>query len=515
MKNPVWRRRAFTAVFLLLWTPALVAGAEFAITPEVQAALDRVSADSLKGHVSFLASDLLEGRATPSAGLEIAAEYIAAQFRRAGLEPGGDDGYFETAKFVSVKPNLEGFELVVESGGQTIRVAKDNVALGAALAALDLSRVPVIKAKMTDLADASKWPAAQVQGKVILTEMPDLASLDSEARQKLFQARRSYRETLAKLNPAAVITLARAGLRRDAMTPLLDPSEPGTAAGPRTLQVSDPELRKAYEAMKAGAGDAVVSLKIAASTQEAVKLRNVVGILRGSDPALKDTYVLVSAHYDHVGVCSSGPDRICNGANDDASGTATVIELASTLAKMREKPKRSLVFVAYFGEERGLYGSRYYGRHPLVPLEKTVADINLEQLGRTDDTEGPQVASATLTGFDYTDIGATFVQAGRLTGVTVAKSEKRSDSYFARSDNQALADVGIPAHTLLVAYEFPDYHRPGDEWQKLDYPNMEKVGRMIATGLLMIAGNPEPPKWNQSNPKTERYVKAREQRKGS
>jgi Zn-dependent M28 family amino/carboxypeptidase len=279
--------------------------------------------------------------------------------------------------------------------------------------------------------------------------------------------------------------------------------------------VSDPELRKAYEAMKADAGGAAVSLKIAAAAQEPVRLRNVVGILRGSDPALRDTYVLVSAHYDHVGICSNGPDRICNGANDDASGTASVIELASTLAKMREKPRRSLVFVAYFGEERGLYGSRYYGRHPMVPLEKTVADINLEQLGRTDDSEGPQVGSATLTGFDYSDISATFVQAGRLTGIRVSKSEKRSDSYFARSDNQALADVGIPAHTLLVAYDFPDYHRPGDEWQKLDYANMEKVDRMIAAGLLMIADNPVPPKWNTSNPKTERYVKAWEQRKGN
>lgn len=511
MLNTTSRRRAIAAAFLLWLAPALLGGAEFAVTPDVQAALDRISADSLKGHVSFLASDLLEGRNTPSAGLDIAAEYIAAQFRRAGLEPGGDDGYFETARFINVKPSFEGFELAVESGGQRVAVAKEKVTLGRALAGLELAGAPLIKASAQDLADASKWTPEQVRGKVILTDYPIFGSFAAEAVQRVYELMRESRANLARLQPAAVIMLMRGGFGRDATT-LVDPGEP---AGPPTIRVNDPELRKVYEAMQPGATGATVWLKIAAPAQEPAKLRNVVGILRGSDPALKDTYVLVSAHYDHVGICSIGSDRICNGADDDASGTASVIELASTLAKMRERPKRSLVFVAYFGEEKGLLGSRYYGRHPIAPLDKTVADINLEQLGRTDDTAGPQVGRASLTGFDYTDIGPTFAKAGQLTGITVSKDEKRSDSYFARSDNQALADVGIPAHTLVVAYEFPDYHRPGDEWQKLDYANMEKVDRMIAAGLLMIAGSPEPPKWNEANPKTKRYVKAWKQRMGN
>jgi hypothetical protein len=511
MLNTTSRGRAIAAAFLLLVAPALLAGAEFAVTPDVQAALDRISADSLKGHVSFLASDLLEGRNTPSAGLDIAAEYIAAQFRRAGLEPGGDDGYFETARFINVKPSFEGFELAVESGGQKVAVAKEKVTLGRTLAGLELAGAPLIKASAQDLADASKWTPEQVRGKVILTEFPAFGSFAPEAVQRVQDLMREGRANLAKLQPAAVIMVMRGGFVRDATT-LVDPGEP---AGATTIRVNDPELRKAYEAMQPGASGATVSLKIAASVQEPATLRNVVGILRGSDPALKDTYVLVSAHYDHIGICSTGSDRICNGANDDASGTASVMELASALAKMRERPKRSLVFVAYFGEEKGLVGSRYYGRHPVVPIDKTVADINLEELGRTDDTGGPQVGRATMTGFDYSEIGPIFVKAGQLTGIAVYKDEKRSDSYFARSDNQALADLGVPAHTLATAIEYPDYHGPGDEWQKLDYANMEKVDRMIAAGLLMIAGNPEPPKWNEANPKTERYVKAWKQRMGN
>lgn len=164
--------------------------------------------------------------------------------------------------------------------------------------------------------------------------------------------------------------------------------------------------------------------------------------------------------------------------------------------------------MTFFGEEKGLLGSRYYGRHPIFPIAKTVGDINLEQLGRTDSDEGPQISNATMTGFDFTDIGTTLEAAGKVTGIKVYKHATNSDAFFSRSDNQALADQGVPAHTLCTAFVYPDYHGVGDHWDKIDYDNMEKVDRMVALGLLMIANNPEPPKWNEANPKTARYVKA-------
>ncbi len=148
-----------------------------------------------------------------------------------------------------------------------------------------------------------------------------------------------------------------------------------------------------------------------------------------------------SAHYDHLGI---GPhngsgDRIYNGANDDGSGTVSVIEIASALATLRSRPKRSLVFVTFYGEEHGLVGSRYYVEHPLVPLAKTVADINLEQVGRTDDSDGPRVSAATVTGYDYSDVGDRLRRAGRAVGVDVVKHPTKSDSYFGASDNAAFA----------------------------------------------------------------------------
>jgi len=231
--------------------------------------------------------------------------------------------------------------------------------------------------------------------------------------------------------------------------------------------------------------------------------------LKGSDPALNDTYILVTAHYDHLGVrqTTDGP-VIYNGANDDGSGTVSVIELATAFGSAKVRPKRSIVFMTFFGEERGLLGSRYYSQHPLEPIAKTIADINLEQVGRTDDTEGPRVGGASMTGFDFSDIGPIFAAAGKAVGVDVTKHPKNSDSFFGRSDNQAIANLGVPAHTLCTAYMFPDYHAPGDHWDKVDFANMEKVDRMVALGLYMIADSPTEPRWNASNPKTARYVTA-------
>ena len=258
-----------------------------------------------------------------------------------------------------------------------------------------------------------------------------------------------------------------------------------------------------------GPVEATASIRLGDPVTRAVKLRNVAGMLRGADPALKDTYVLVTAHYDHLGIGAAvDGDVIYNGANDDGSGTVSVVEVASALATLRDRPKRSVLFVCFFGEEHGLLGSRYYGKHPLVPVAKTVADVNLEQVGRTDDLEGPRVAGASLTGFDYSDVGKVFAAAGEAEGVKVVKHPRFSDAFFGRSDNQALADLGVPAHTLCVAFMFADYHRATDHWDKIDYANMAKIDRVVARTVLAIADNPEPPKWNAENPRASRYLKA-------
>lgn len=241
-------------------------------------------------------------------------------------------------------------------------------------------------------------------------------------------------------------------------------------------------------------------------------VKNVVAVLRGSDPTLRETFVIVSAHYDHLGARQGEGDQIYNGANDDASGVAGMIESARLLAA--KKPKRSVVFIGFYGEERGLVGSRFYSQNPVFPLQATVAQVNLEQIGRTDDSEGPRVGAFNLTGFDFTDIASYMKPAAAKAGVKPEKHEKLSDPYFNASDNAPLALVGIPSTTVSTCYTYPDYHRPGDHWDKLDYDNFAKIVTAVAGGVRAIADSTKAPVWNSTNPKVSRYIEAQKKLAG-
>lgn len=356
---------------LLLWATAAngQSGAKKpgpnAVALDLQRALSGISADSLRGNLSFLSSDMLAGRWTPSAGLDISAEFIASRFRAADLEPGAEQDYFQ-------------------------------------------------RADLTELAKKSE------------------------------------------------------------------------------------ELR-----------DRVIN--------QPVISRNVIGVLRGSDPELRNTYVIVSAHYDHIGTLdTSGKlspdraekngDRIFNGANDDGSGTVSILEIAAAMAKMKHRPKRSIVFIAFCGEELGALGSLYYTQYPLFPLKQTVADINLEQVGRSDSDIGK--GKATLTGYDYTSMTPSIEKAAKLSGVVMVKT-KETDKYFRASDNYRFAQVGIPDVTFATSFEFPDYHGLKDEWQKIDYGEMAKADRLILRVVWQMANDPEPPHWNSQNGKTAKFRAAR------
>ncbi len=247
-----------------------------------------------------------------------------------------------------------------------------------------------------------------------------------------------------------------------------------------------------------------ISIHLAPPVRRDVKVDNVLGVLPGSDPVLKSQYVIVSAHYDHLGTKG---DVVYNGANDDGSGVVSIIEIANALASLEVRPKRSILFAAFFGEEEGLLGSTYYTHHPPVPLRDTIADINLEQMGRTDEQDGREVGAYAFTGPSFSDLPAAMATAARTQGVKIY-NKRGADSFFNRSDNYPFAEGGVVAHTLVVAFEYPDYHAPGDKWEKIDYQNMARVDRAIAAGILQIADAPQPPKWT-ATPQTARWRKAR------
>ena len=468
--------------------------------------LDRISnsltPNDLKADISFLACDALEGRGTPSPGLEIASEYIAAEFRRAGLDPAGDDGYFETARYESVTPDLDGIQFTLETGGNSIKAHTDSMSLQQAFPA-DFSHLAVIKVTLSDASALAALTAGQVRGKVLVLDFPEGGNF-----RAIMPVMRQLPETAARLEPALIVLLRSSG-GRGSMNARLREVQPRSSIP--VLSLWDDAIRAAFHSEKPELAAATVSVHIPPPAVVPVKLHNVVGVLRGSDPALRDTYVLLTAHYDHLGVRGTGEgDHIYNGANDDASGTASVIEIARVLAAQPVHPKRSIVFMTFFGEELGLVGSRFYAAHAIFPIAKTVADINLEQLGRTDVDGGSSVGVVNVTGYDYSTLTAVLKAAGEATGLGVVKNEKLNERYFAQSDNQALADLGVPAHTLSVGYVFPDYHQPGDEWPKLDYSNLAKVDRTIALAVFRVADSVDAPQWNKDIPATEKYIKARQ-----
>lgn len=224
---------------------------------------------------------------------------------------------------------------------------------------------------------------------------------------------------------------------------------------------------------------------------------NVVGILPGSDSILKDSVVLVDAHYDHLGVRAQGPakadsarmDSIYNGADDDASGTVAVLEIAKQLAA-GPRPKRTIVFAATTGEEVGLIGTRWYIAHPARPLTSMEANLEIEMIGRPDSLAGGE-GRAWLTGFERSTMGAAFAAAG----LPVVPDKRLDQQFFQRSDNIAFARMGIPAHTLSSYNMHTDYHQVTDEVGAVDFAHMAGVINTAVKAVSILA-NDKAPAWN-------------------
>jgi hypothetical protein len=295
-------------------------------------------------------------------------------------------------------------------------------------------------------------------------------------------------ESLEARKPAMIL-LAMNGPKPKQSAPELMEADPSL---PPVIRIYDSAAR----ALFTGGSDVKLTLHLRPPAHYETA-RNVAGMLRGSDPAVREEFVIVSAHYDHLGMRPPGPgNRVFHGANDNAGGAASLIEIAKALSA-EPHPGRSVLFLALFGEEEGLLGSEFYVRHPLAPIARTVADINLEQLGRTDSSDGPEIARFAFTGPDYSDLPRIMGAAAAGVGDTVYRKDT-ADEYFDRSDNYSFAQAGIVAHTVVVAFEFPDYHAVSDQAAKLDYANLAKVDRGIAAGVAAVANAVEAPKWSNA-----------------
>lgn len=220
---------------------------------------------------------------------------------------------------------------------------------------------------------------------------------------------------------------------------------------------------------------------------------NVVAILRGGDPVLRDTYVVFSAHMDHIGHGPSDAtgDSIYNGADDDASGTAALVEVAEAFASLPEAPARSLLFLAVSGEERGLLGSRWFANHPPVPPDRLIADLNVDMISRNASD------SIVLIGQEYSSLGPvvrSIADDRPELGLAVLSDPWPEERFFFRSDHYSFASQGIPA-IFFFAGTHEDYHRPSDEVEKIDPEKAARVARLVFYTAAAVAGDADPPEW--------------------
>src|SRR5688572_13578845 len=212
---------------------------------------------------------------------------------------------------------------------------------------------------------------------------------------------------------------------------------------------------------------------------------NVVATIRGSDPTLRDEAIVVGAHYDHIGARpAQNGDSIANGADDDASGVIAVLEIARALQR-GPAPRRTVVFVAFTGEEVGLLGTRYYIAHPTVPLERIVAQLQIEMIGRPDSLAGGS-GKGWLTGYERSTMGELL----RTRGIPIVPDPRPDQNFFERSDNIAFARRGIPAHTLSSFNLHADYHQVSDEVDVVDFPHMSAVIAAAVEAVRILADGP-------------------------
>ncbi len=503
-------KRAFASAILF----AALANAVEAPPPVVPHAIYSLSAAELRGDLSFLASNVLQGRYTPSPGLEVAAEFIASQFRQAGLQPAGDDDFFQTAHMVDRTLAKFASGLTVEDGAQSFKIAADSAAVLQVTAAAHVEHAPILRiAEM----NAALLNGVDLSGKAIVVRRPDFRGMTHEKAMAAYSGMQKFQAIVLHSKAALEVVAVK---HLDAPSSQLRPASEGSTNEVPCIGV----VEAAADKLGAAGQAATLSAEIPAPHDERVTVKNVIGILPGSEPSLKNTYVLVTAHYDHIGTTETAGrlanpestpnpnDHIYNGANDDGSGTVSVIEIARALAQVHARPKRTMVFITFFGEERGELGSEYYVAHPVFPIAKTVADINLEQVGRTDELDSgktvKRINSLSATGYDYSDVTGYLIRAGKQLGTHVYKDDQASDAYFRQSDNAAFADSGVPAHSVTVAFDYADYHGLGDEWQKIDYNNMARVDRAIALAALNIANAVNAPRWSVANSKTAPFREA-------
>lgn len=428
--------------------------------------------DGPLAHVRYLADDALEGREVGSWGARCAADYIAAWFEELGLEPAGNNGsYYHTFTIRNGSELGAGNNLTV--AGQALGVGEEWMPLGfSATTELDAELVFAGTGLSSPGSDEDRFTHVDVTGRIMVVEWGD----PDAAHGRSMRAESHFKATIAAGRDAAgLLVLLPEG------TDLPDP---------------DREIRNALAipvgVVSAQAADAVRGAAQRGETASmetevhptSVDVRNVAAVLPGADPALRDEYVVVGAHFDHLGWGGDGslsPDEraVHNGADDNASGTAGLMEIARLMAE-RPRPRRSVLFLGFTGEEKGLWGSARFVTDPTVPVESMVAMINLDMVGRLD------TGGLTVFGVGTAEEMKNLVSDANNALAEPLTYGSSPDGYGA-SDHSSFYQVGVPVlHFMTNTHE--DYHRPSDDWDKIDGEGIERVAQLAVEVVDRLAG---------------------------
>lgn len=503
-----------------------------------------MTAAEIDGYLRYLSSDLLEGRAPATRGGRLTAEYLATQLRAFGLRPGLDTSYLQQVPIDVVAADRSTIRLsATDKATASLRYPEDIVAWAGSAVSSSSARGDLVFVGYGADAPEYQWndfKDVDVRGKVILILVNDPPASASEpnlfgGRAMTYYGRWTYKFEEAERRGAAgaliVHTTEAAGYPWHTVvgswtTPQRMLPRPDDASAP--LGVRGWITDSAATALLRQAGLDLAELRTRASRRdfrpvptgvtldlsfgnsvERLTSENVVGVVRGSDPKLRDQYVLFSAHWDHFGI---GPvvngDSIYNGALDNASGTADVLAMAR-VAAANPAPRRSLLFVFVTAEESGLLGSKYFAEHPTVPIERIIANLNVDGgnlLGRTRDLR--------VLGDTKSSLGPSLAAFVRPRGMRLSPEEHPERGYFYRSDHFSFAKTGVPAVSIGEGYDFIGrpkewgaqqkedyiahrYHQPSDEYR----PDFDLTGAVQLSEIVLgfgrwLANAPSVPTWN-------------------
>jgi len=506
-------RTALTAALALLAAAPLAAqrAPRGPTTTAIQRAVETITAADFRERLGVIADDSMRGRDTPSPELDKTADYIAAEFARLGLRPAGDNGTFlQRYPIRRTQVDTGGFVMVMGRGAHGHWILGREVAL--LEGSLPESTVTGPAVLMVGLPVDAAHPFGDVNlsGAVVFQVLP----LSAQAQQDRMLATitsgaaAGARAWVFLMNLPAQMVAGMAGgaLRAQYRVPgvagllplplllLRDSSaaEVLRAAGDELAAIRDTSVHTIH-AMPGFTATVSARQRLLGETSAP----NVVGILEGSDPQLRNEYVVVTGHMDHVGVTANGrctaagADSICNGADDDGSGTIGVVEMARAFAALTPRPRRSLIFVTVSGEERGLWGSEWYVAHPAQPLAQHVANLNLDMISRN------WRDSIAVLGKEMSTLGEV---ANRMTqdhpeiGMRLV-DDPEHNRYFMQSDHYSFATHGVPVLFFFSAIH-PELHRPTDDLSKTDADKAARVLKMVFYVALDVANATGRPVWD-------------------